>query len=275
MRKFAMLSIVAVLVGALALPGNAGAAESSEGKAPAPAEGKSAGGAPEKTPGTAPAKEPAPTEAPASEPPAAQSDAAQAAIVAEAKADAEARIEARKSLERIKARGAKTSSEARAKAESKLSAVATRTGEEAARYGSATVAARLAAEFGMSSDQLRAEHQALGCSWGDLLIARSLHANAGAEATVAQLIQLRKEGTGWGQIAAGLGLKLGQVVSAVQAEGRVAAGLAKPDGKVAVIRGDGARANAGAGAAASAAVPVGGASATAQTGVGVGVKIKP
>src|SRR6185503_7077581 len=140
-----------------------------------------------------------------------------------------------------------------------------RTGEDAARYGSTTVAGRLAAEFGMTTDELMSEHQAIGCSWGDLMIAHSLHANAGAEASVAQLIQLRREGTGWGQIAAGLGLKLGQVVSAVQAEGKVASGLAKPDGKVAVIRGDGTRASAGAGASAGvkAAVPAGGASATA------------
>lgn len=282
MRKFTMLPMVAVMVGALAAPSLAGTSASTDqgpGKGSPAAESKSPGSAQEKAPAAASAKDPAPGTAPggapAQEPSAAPSDPAQAALEAQAKADVEAKIEARKKLDRVKERGAKVSAEARAKAESQLSVVSTRTGEDAARYGSTTVAGRLAAEFGMSTDALMAEHETLGCSWGDLMIAHSLHANAGAEASVAQLVQLRREGAGWGQIAAGLGLKLGQVVSAVQAEGRVASGLAKPDGKVATIRGDGVRANAGAKAAASAAVPAGGASATAHTGLGVGVKIKP
>lgn len=277
MRTFATLMMVAALAVALTTPGVAGTAARAvaQAKATAKAEPNAAGGAQEKSTGQPATQDPASSEAPSSAQAGEKSLAAQGSIDAQAQADAEAKIEARKSLERIKQRGAKVSSQTRAKAESKLEAVATRTSEEAARNGSATVAARLAAEFGMSTDQLTAEHQALGCSWGELMIAHSLDANTTAEVTVAQLFELRKEGTGWGQIAAGLGLKLGEVVSAVQAEGRVAAGLAKPDGKVAVIRGDGTRASVGAGAAASDAVPAGGASATAQTGVGVGVKIKP
>jgi hypothetical protein len=274
MRTFAMLTTAAAMTVALAAPGMAGTATRAvaQAKATAKAEGTAAAGAQEKSPSAPAAQDPAPS-APSSEQSAEKSVAAQGSIDAQAQADLEAKIEARKSLERIKERGAKVSAEARAKAESKLNAVATRTGEEAAQHGSATVAARLAAEFGMSTDQLMAQHQALGCSWGDLMIAHSLDANTTTEVTAAQLIDLRKEGTGWGQIAAGLGMKLGHVVSAVQAEGRVATGLSKPDGKVAGIRGDGVRAGVGAGA--SAATQAGGASATAQTGVGVGVKIKP
>ena len=278
MRTIAMLTTAAALTVALTASGvaaAAGSADQAQAKPTTKAEGKAPGGTQEKSPGQTPAQEPAPSEAPSSEPAGEKSPAAQASVAAQAEADAQARIEARKSLDRIKQRGAKVSSAAREKAEKQMSAVATKTGEEAALHGSAPVAARLAAEFGMSADQLVAEHQALGCSWGDLLIAHCLDANTATEVTVGQLIELRKEGTGWGQIAAGLGLKLGQVVSAVQAEGRVATGLAKPDGKVAVIRGEGARAGVNAGAAASAAVPAGGVSATAQTGVGVGVKIKP
>ena len=274
MRTFTVLPMAAVLVVALATAGTAGTAGSADqgqGKPAVESQGKAAGQAQDKSPSQPSAE----SSAPAQSPPAEQSSAAQASVAAQAQADAEAKAEARKTLERIKERGAKVSSTTRAKAESRIEAVETKTNEDAAVSGSAAIATRLAAEFGMSADQLTAEHQALGCSWGELMIAHSLDANTTADVTTAQLVQLRKEGTGWGQIAAGLGLKLGHVVSAVQAEGRVAAGLAKPDGKVAVIRGDGARAGVGAGAAASAAVPAGGASATAQTGVGVGVKIKP
>lgn len=270
MRRFTKAAMAAALAVALTVPAVAGAADDA-GKA-AKSEGKPPAGTQEKSPGQTP-----PQMAPGEQqqtPPAEQSSpAAEAAVDAQAQADAQAKIEARKTMDRIKERGAKVSKETRARAESKIEAVSTKTGEEAAVQGSARVAGRLAAEFGMSQDALTAEHEALMCSWGDLMIAHSLDANTSADVTAAQLVQLHKEGTGWGQIAAGLGLKLGHVVSAVQAEGRVAAGLAKPDGKVAVIHGDGTHANVNANGAAGAAA--GGVSAATRTGAGVGVKIKP
>jgi len=194
---------------------------------------------------------------------------------AQAEASAQAELEARKTLMAIKDKGARVSTEARAKADAKLAAAAKKTDEEARARGDAKVAARLAAEFDMTAEALMAEKQTLGCSWGELMIAHSLDANTTTEITVAQLFTLREEGTGWGQIAAGLGLKLGDAVSAAQAEARVAAGLAKPDGKVAVIHGEGARAGIAANAGANAGVHAGGVRAGAQTGVGAGVKIKP
>ena len=272
MNRLTKATMAAAMAVALTVPAIAGAADGSNppGKAAKP-EGKPPAATQEKSPGQAPM--PSDQGGSSAAAPAEQaSPTAQAAVDAQAQADAQAKIEARQTMDRIKERGAKVSKEARAKAESRIDAVSQKTGEEAAVQGSAKVAGRLAAEFGMSADEIAAEQQALGCSWGALMIAHSLDANTSADVTVAQLVQLHKEGTGWGQIAAGLGLKLGHVVSAVQAEGRVAAGLAKPDGKVAVIRGDGARANVGAGAAAGAAA--GGVSAATRTGVGVGVKIK-
>ncbi len=200
---------------------------------------------------------------------------AEATTNVQAQASAEANLEATKRLETIKQKGAKVSAQSRAKAEAKLAATAKKANSDALAQGDATVAARLAAEFGMSADQLMAEKEALGCSWGDLMIAHSLDANATADVTAAQLIQLHQEGTGWGVIAAGLGSRLGDVVSAVQSEGRVAAGLAKADGKVAVIHGEGAHAGVGARAGAGTGVRAGGAQTAAQAGVGVGVKIKP
>ena len=49
----------------------------------------------------------------------------------------------------------------------------------------------------------------------------------------------------WAQIASGMGLKLGEVLNAAKAEAKVAKGLAKADGKVAVVHGSGSKAGAG------------------------------
>src|SRR5262249_27690436 len=145
----------------------------------------------------------------------------------------EAQAELRQQME---TRAAKVSARAKARAELRIDAAAKRVDQEAAAAGD-PVANRLASEFGMTVDALEAEKNQLGASWGQLMIAHTLMANATSGATVAQLVQLHADGMGWGQIAAGLGLKLGDVVSAVNAEQRVAAGLTKADGKAAVIHG--------------------------------------
>lgn len=201
----------------------------------------------------------------------------QADAQASARAKAEAKADVRATLEKIKAKGEKTSAEARQNAEAKMDAAVKAVNAEAQAKGDAQVAARLAAEFGMTAEALLAEKQSLDASWGQLVIAHSLIANSATAVTVENLIQLHQEGTGWGQIAAGLGLRLGDAVSAIRAESRVAAGLAKADGRVAAIRGEGARANANAAAGANAGVRAGGvgAGASAGVGVGAGVRIKP
>jgi hypothetical protein len=106
------------------------------------------------------------------------------------------------------------------------------------------------------------------------MIANSLAANATDGATVQQLLALKSEGRGWGEIAAGLGLELGSVVSGVQAETRVAKGLAKADARVAAMRGEGARTRVGATVGVGAGIGHGAVNAHGHTGVGVGVKIK-
>src|SRR5437899_10397045 len=101
------------------------------------------------------------------------------------------------------------------------------------------------------------------------MIALALSANAKASVTAEQLLQLRADHMGWGQIAAGLGLDLGDAVSAAKAEARVAAGLAKPDRRVAVIHGEGARAGAGAGLGAVASLHAHRPRTSAARGAGV------
>src|SRR5262249_59348004 len=102
---------------------------------------------------------------------------------------------------------------------------------------------------------------------GQLMVAHTLAANTTTGATVQQLVTMNKDGMGWGQIAAGLGLQLGSVVSGVNAESRVAHGLEKADGRVAAMRGEGAR--AGIGTNAGLGVQTGKSSVGASTRLGI------
>ena len=252
MQRIPIIPLAAALTLALAAPGfgqGTGSTGQAEGKAAAPAQDKAA----------APAQEKAPALQTESQ--------GQASLQTQLDAN-RTDFEGHKKLEAIKVKGAQTSATARSKAETKLDAAAKKADADAGAQGEAKVASRLAAEFGMTAEELTVERQTLGCSWGELMIAHSLRAMSTTEVSVAELFQLRQDGTGWGQIAAGLGLKLGEAVSAVRAEGQVAAGLAKPDGKVAATH---QAARAGAATRAGARVGAG----TAQVGAGVGVKIKP
>ena len=198
-------------------------------------------------------------------------DKAAPADQAIAEADAKAKAEARVKLDAVLERGAKEPAKSRADAEAKLQETAKQVDDGAAKEGDTKVAERLGGEFGMSADAVLAEKQTLGASWGELMIAHTLKANATTDLTVEQLVQMRKDGNGWGQIAAGMGFKLGEVVSAARAESRVAAGLAKADGKVQAIHG----ASASVHGASGLDVKAGGVGAGAKVGAGVDVKVKP
>jgi len=223
MQRLAMIPLAVALTLALAAPGfgqTPAASGQAQGKAPAPTADKA----------PAPAQVVPPPAAPATPAPAAP---ASPSLQSQLEAN-NTQHQANKKFEVIKAKGAMTSAQARARADTKLGAAAKKADASVAAKGEATVAARLAAEFGMTAEELSAERQSFGCSWGELMIARSLRAMSTTEVSAGELLELRKD-TGWGQIAAGLGLKLGEAVGAVQAEERVAAGLVEPDGKVAAI----------------------------------------
>jgi hypothetical protein len=254
-----MIPLAAALTLALAAPGfaQAPAASSTPAKAPAPAT--------DKAPAPAPAQAYPPAATPAS--PAVPATPATPSLQSQLEANS-THLQTNKKFDVIKAKGGMTSAQARAKADAKLGAAAKKADADVTAKGEATVAARLAAEFGMTAEDLSAERQSLGCQWGELMIARSLRAMSTTEISVADLLELRKD-TGWAQIAAGLGLKLGEAVGAVQAEERVAAGLAEPDGKVAAIP-PGTRARGSSKSAAGTAAS--GSQTAAQAG---GVKDKP
>lgn len=195
-----------------------------------------------------------------------------AQATAESQTNAAANAKAAK-LEKIRERGMKASAAEREKAEARLDAVAQKVNEAAKADEGQSIAKRLAADLKLESSALIDEKSALDASWGDLMIAHTLAANSKAGVTASDLVQLKHRGTGWGQIAAGLGLHLDGAVNAVGAEAKVAQGMTKADGKVAVIHGDGARASAGGNAGLATGVKTERVDAGAGASLGAGVKV--
>jgi hypothetical protein len=108
--------------------------------------------------------------------------------------------------------------------------------DKAAKDGDATVAGRLASDFGVSSDALLAEKAKYNVGWGDLMIAHTLGSNTLTGVTVDEIMIMRTaDAMGWGAIASGLDLKLGNVVSGVKSQAKVATGASRADGKPAKI----------------------------------------
>ena len=171
-------------------------------------------------------------------------------------------------LANVRKTGATVDAKERTKFEADVDVVAKQVEADATAGGDVKVAERLGSEFGMTPDALIAERNELGTSWGQLMIAHTLLSNASAEMTARQVFDLRTEGMGWGQIAHGMGLKLGPAVSAVKAEARVARGLEKADGKVSAIQGPGSRAGAQAAAKAATKASIKASAAGTQAKVG-------
>ena len=181
------------------------------------------------TPQPAPATQPAPAVQPA---PAAQPEPAAppAANAAEAPAPAPAEAAAKK-----------TDPKVAQKASAALDAAAKDVDKAATSDGDPKIAERLAADFGTTPDALLAEKNGLQASWGSLMIAHSITANSAADVPAKQILDLRAGGKSWGEIADDMGFHLGEFVKAAREEAKVAKGLSKPDGKVAVVHGSGSK----------------------------------
>ena len=145
--------------------------------------------------------------------------------------------------------------------------------DAAAQNGQDRVASRLATEFNTTSQAIADEKTQFGCGWGELMIAHTLAANSNTDVSLASLFQMRSDGMGWGQIAAGMGFKLGDAVSAAQAEARVAEGQAKADGKVAVMHGIGSKHGIGANGALGASANARGTGAKVGAGTNVSTSV--
>lgn len=110
-----------------------------------------------------------------------------------------------------------------------------RVNAQAKDKGHGAVAARLASEFATTSEALLEEKSRHGLNWGEMVIAHTILANSAGTVTLLDLMALRSEGLGWGAIAFGLRFHMEDFEDAIKAQGRVAMGLSKVDGKAAVI----------------------------------------
>ena len=169
----------------------------------------------------------------------------------------------------VRARGKSAPAKTRAAVEKKLDQISGEVNASASAKGKEVAAGRVAPEFGMTGEALLAEETQFNTSLGQLVIAHTLLANAKTSVTLEQLFSMRHDGMGWGQIAHGLDLRLGDVVSAVRSESNVAEGTARADGKAAMIH---SAAHAGSRGGMGAAVHAGHAGVGAAGHAGMGVK---
>lgn len=113
----------------------------------------------------------------------------------------------------------------------RIAATVARVNNAATEKGQTAFAARLASEFGMTTEALLDQKGEHGLSWGEFMIAHTLLANSDAGVTLPDLMTLRSEGLGWGALAYGLQFHLEDFEETIKAQGRIAMGLSKADGK--------------------------------------------
>lgn len=135
------------------------------------------------------------------------------------------------SLSEIRERAESMPIDARNDIDRRIGATVERVNKESVARGQSVLAARLAREFHMTTEDLLDEKGEHGLSWGELVIAHTLLGNSNANVTLRDLMYLRSEGLRWGAIAFGLRFHMEDFEDAIKAEGRVAMGLSKTDGK--------------------------------------------
>jgi hypothetical protein len=152
-------------------------------------------------------------------------------------AETKAADQAKPELEAVRTRAKTMPAKQVAATEPKIDAEIKNVNGEAAKEGS-NVADRLAIQFGMTPGALEAEKTKFNAGLGELMIAHLLFSNEKTTSTITldDLFTLHQEGVGWGQIARGMGLNVGDLVIAAKSEGRVATGMTKPGTKMRMIR---------------------------------------
>lgn len=138
-------------------------------------------------------------------------------------------------LRPIRERAGSMPIDARVDMDKRIGATVERVNRRAVEQGSSAVAARLAAEFSVTGEALLDAKGEQGWSWGEVMIAYTLLANSPNGVALQDLATLREEGLGWSAIAYGLRFRMEDFEDAIKAQGRVAMGLNRPDGKAEVI----------------------------------------
>jgi hypothetical protein len=137
-------------------------------------------------------------------------------------------------------RARRANAEEAARIDKQLTQMATQIDKGATRDGNAKIAERLASDFGLRSDSLAAQRTRYGVGWGDLLIAHTLYASrdttvADSAVTLDDIFRMRSDRMGWGQIASGLDLRMGDVVPTIRTQSRVATGEVRANGRPEII----------------------------------------
>ncbi len=96
--------------------------------------------------------------------------------------------------------------------------------------GQTKVAAKLASEFGLTSDALLELKGDYGFSWGELVVAHTLLVDSDVKVDLLDLESFRLDGLSWGAIAYGLRFHMEDLEEKIKAEGRIATGLSKTNG---------------------------------------------
>jgi hypothetical protein len=138
-------------------------------------------------------------------------------------------------LRAVRQRGQSMPIDARVDMDKRIAATVERVNRRASEQGQSAVATRLAAEFSVPREALLDVKGTHGWSWGDVMIAYTLLANTPPGAAPSDLASLRSEGLGWAAIAYGLQFRMEDFEEAIKAQGRVAMGWSKADGKAETI----------------------------------------
>jgi hypothetical protein len=138
-------------------------------------------------------------------------------------------------LSAVRARAQMMPIDTRIDVDKRIGATVERVNRQALERGSSAMAARLSAEFSVPKEALLEEKGTLGWSWGEVMIAHTLLANTPKGMAFQDLETLRSDGLSWAAIAYGLRFRMEDFEDAIKAQGRVAMGLTKADGKSEVI----------------------------------------
>lgn len=138
-------------------------------------------------------------------------------------------------LQAVRRRAESMPIDARVDMDKRIAATVERVNRRASEQGQSAVAARLAAEFSVPGETLLDVKGTHGWRWGDVVIAYTLLANTPQGVGPTDLASLRSEGLSWAAIAYGLQFRMEDFEEAIKAQGRVAMGWSKPDGKTETI----------------------------------------
>jgi hypothetical protein len=150
------------------------------------------------------------------------------AVADETRTDATVADSASEDLPAVRALAETMPIDRRIDMEKRIHATVAKVNDSVKGQGQTALAGRLAPGFGMTGEALLDEKGRLGWTWGDMVVAHALLANAARTVTLVDLETLRSDGLGWAPIAFGLKFHMEDLEDVIKAGGKIAAGLSGP-----------------------------------------------